>query len=126
MQFYTIPRIVHEVVDLDAAGPEYVVFSVTLYQLIGPAMFFFFVCKAEVFRMISKAISNGKMTRSLSAASSSVRSASSSLFRRSQSYTMSSEASEKTNDAALPVATNSFKIKWEDNPAFVSETSSSP
>lgn len=116
MQFYTIPRIVHEIVDNNVVGPELVVFSVTLYQLIGPAMFYFFVCKTEVFRLISKAFGSEKLRKSWSSISSRV-SISSSLFGRSSSY--STEERDK-HQIPAPVVNGSFKIKGEDNPSFVS------
>ena len=114
MQFYTIPRIVHEIVDNDVVGPELVVFSITLYQLIGPAMFYFFVCKTEVFQLISKAIGSEKLRKSWSTVSSRL-SLSSSLFTRSHSY--STEESDK-HQIPAPVIHGSFKIKGEDNPSF--------
>lgn len=120
MQFYTLPRIVHEIVDLDAMGPEFVVFSVTLYQLIGPAMFYFFVCKAEVFRLISRAIGAEKLGKSWSSMSSRI---SASFSNRSQTFV--TNLSEK-HQIPEPVAHGSFRFKGEENPGFVnSEPASS-
>lgn len=120
MQFYTIPRIVHEIVDADSASPEFLIFSISLYMLIGPAMFYFFVCKNEVFKMITELLA--KVKESASQASTSSKLTSGSVkFWRSRSYDTSSNqiSTIKTAPSALDIATIKYQQKGEDNSAYM-------
>ncbi|KZS04673.1 Uncharacterized protein APZ42_032310 [Daphnia magna] len=122
MQFYTIPRIVHEIVDADSASPEFLMFSISLYMLIGPAMFYFFVCKNEVFKMITEFLA--KVKESASQASTSSKLSSGTVkFWRSRSFETSLTPVPVTN--TTPTATDIEAIKFqqngEDNAAYVSE-----
>jgi len=58
MEFYTIPRIIHWIVDSDQASPELLMISVSLYMLIGPGVFYFFVCKRDTINLIKKNLPN--------------------------------------------------------------------
>ncbi len=120
MQFYTIPRIVHEIVDADSASPELLIFSVSLYLMIGPAMFYFFVCKSEVFKMITRMASGIKETTSRSTISSKI-SAGSTKFWRSRSYQTSMNDSTPNSPNATTSANVEpikFQYKGAENAAF--------
>ena len=116
MQFYTIPRIVHEIVDADSASPELLMFSISLYMLIGPAMFYFFVCKTEVFKLITQMTTEVKLSVSRPSTSSGV-TKNSFIFWRSRSYE-TSETKASTNLDLHPVKYNQ---KGQDNLSFVTE-----
>lgn len=124
MQFYTIPRIVHEIVDSDNASPEFLAFSVSLYLLIGPAMFYFFVCKTEVFKLITELGNNIKEKTQTSDSINSTKFSSVSTLRfwRSRSYETSSE-SGTTNPKvpSLKVESIKYKTKGEENATFEGE-----
>jgi hypothetical protein len=130
MQFYTIPRIVHEIVDSDNATPELLIFSVSLYMLIGPAMFYFFVCKTEVYKMIRDRVVKIKesASRALTSSNSTKISSGSVKFWRSRSYQTSSDESP-ANETSDSKPSNIEAIKYlqngedlgEDNLAYTGE-----
>ena len=111
MQFYTIPRIVHEIVDSDNASPELLIFSVSLYLMIGPAMFYFFVCKTEVYKMIRERFVQIKESASRVTSSSKI-SSGSAKFWRSQSYKTSSDEAP-ANEISNPPSSNVEAIKYQ-------------
>ena len=126
MQFYTIPRIVHEIVDSDNASPELLIFSVSLYLLIGPAMFYFFVCKSEVYKMITKRFV--KIKESVSNATAPTKLSSGSIkFWRSRSYQTSSDevptvpTNVTSNSTTSKIEPIKYEQKGEDNSAYQSE-----
>ena len=57
MQFYTVPRIIQWFVDADWAKPELLIVCATLFLLIGPCVFFSFVCRMETISMLKEIIS---------------------------------------------------------------------
>ena len=121
MQFYTIPRIVHEIVDSDGASPELLIFSVSLYLMIGPAMFYFFVCKTEVFKMIA-GLTTSMRNRIKESTLSSKISGGSAKFWRSRSYqtSMNDSAPTSPTQSAANVEPIKFQYKYkgEENSAF--------
>lgn len=128
MQFYTIPRIVHEIVDSDNASPEFLIFSVSLYLLIGPAMFYFFVCKAEVFKLITGLVNNIKEKTTLSGSTKSTGFSSSisiTRFWRSKSYETSSESTTTDNNPKAlsfkSIEPHNREPKGEENKTFENE-----
>ena len=115
MQFYTIPRIIHEIVDTDLAGPELLIVSVSLYVLIGPAMFYFFVCKAEVFTLLAELSSSFRRkirakTRMPGQPNRQMSSTSSSNMR-----------TPDTQSSNVSVFFNDDVNKCQDNPAFAQD-----
>lgn len=122
MQFYTIPRIVHEIVDSDNASPELLMFSVSLYTLIGPAMFYFFVCKVEVYKLI-KNLSNGiRESSSTRLSKLSVSSMKVAWRFQSKSYQTSNEMPNTAVNTSTSVHSIRYKTKGEENPSFVHDT----
>ena len=123
MQFYTIPRIVHEVVDSDNATPELLLFSISLYMLIGPAMFYFFVCKSEVYKMITELVVKIKESASR-ASGSTILSSSSVKFWRSRSYKTSSDEPstiETGNSKPSNIEAITYKQNGQDNFTYQGE-----
>ncbi|EFX89487.1 hypothetical protein DAPPUDRAFT_233474 [Daphnia pulex] len=124
MQFYTIPRIVHEIVDSDNATPELLIFSISLYMLIGPAMFYFFVCKTEVYKMIRDRVVKIKESASRATSNSTKISSGSVKFWRSRSYQTSSDESpaiETSDSKPSNIEAIKYQQNGEDNLAYTGE-----
>jgi hypothetical protein len=117
MEFYTIPRIIHEIVDnAKKASPELLIVSIGLYVLIGPFMFYFFVCKKEVIKLLKQQF--GSQTKPSTSTSSSSRTTKTSrVFWRSRSY----ETSPPTTPEAVTVTAIKFESRCEDNAGFTPE-----
>lgn len=129
MQFYTIPRIIHEIVDTDKASPELLVVSVSLYCFIGPAMFGFFVCKREVFKLLSE-LKFGKRSAKLHTTTSQKTSSTTmgqSIrdFFRSISQESQLSRSRKTSTSSLAMSSSQPQVSpnqgGQDNPVFFAE-----
>lgn len=113
MEFYTIPRIIHELVDnAGFANPEILIISVSLYILIGPFMFYFFVCKREVVKLLKQRFASS-VKQSPPKSSTSASTKMSRIFRRSSSY-------ETQTPAITPVSVQptKYEVRCEDNMAF--------
>jgi hypothetical protein len=52
MQFYTVPRIIQWFVDSDRAHPELLMLCATIFLMIGPSIFYLFVCRRGTLNLI--------------------------------------------------------------------------
>jgi hypothetical protein len=85
-------------------------------MLIGPAMFYFFVCKTEVYKMIRDRVVKIKesASRALSSSNSTKISSGSVKFWRSRSYQTSSDESP-ANETSDSKPSNIEAIKYQQN-----------
>jgi len=130
MQFYTIPRIIHEIVDTDKASPELLVVSVSLYCFIGPAMFGFFVCKREVLKLLSELLSGKKggqlhTTTSQKTSSSSMGQSIRDYFRSISQESQLSRSRKTSTSSTLAMSSSQPQFfpnqGGQDNPVFSAE-----
>lgn len=52
MQFYTVPRVIQWFVDEDWAKPELLIVCASIFLMIGPCIFYSFMCRRETVDMI--------------------------------------------------------------------------
>jgi hypothetical protein len=63
MQFYTVPRIIQWFVDSDRAHPELLMLCATIFLMIGPCIFYLFVCRRQTLNMIKAHASSSLICR---------------------------------------------------------------
>jgi hypothetical protein len=57
MQFYTVPRIIQWFVDSDRVKTELLMLCASIFLMIGPCIFYFFVCRREIIIMLRDQLS---------------------------------------------------------------------
>ena len=57
MQFYTVPRIIQWFVDSDRVKTELLMLCASIFLMIGPCIFYFFVCRREIIAMLKDQLS---------------------------------------------------------------------
>lgn len=60
MQFYTLPRIIQWFGDTETARPELLMFCATVFLMIGPCVFWSFVWRAEVLKLVKNRLKSIK------------------------------------------------------------------
>lgn len=104
MQFYTIPRIIQWFVESDRVKTELLMVCASIFLMIGPCIFYFFVCRREIITMLRDQLSTFKHPNCFEMCHR--------LFGRSNSYnvedvSVTNTTQSEIHSSALSIISNS-------------------